>query len=94
VQAPLERSDLDPARTDGRRAGATAQIARFRAILADERSKGRERFCITLACRAPEMKAEDILDLAADVPSKDEAGRAAWRKVTERINARSKKETT
>jgi hypothetical protein len=61
-----------------------------------ERSVGRERFCISLACKSPDMKAEDVLAIAAGVPTttKDEASKAAWGKVTDRINARFKKETT
>jgi len=46
--------------------GAAAQIARITAILADERSKGRERATLKIACKAPDMSVEDVLDLAAD----------------------------
>lgn len=54
------------AQSEGTRAGAASQIDRFSAIFADDRSKGRERVCVKIACKAPDMSAEDVLDLAAD----------------------------
>jgi len=44
--------------------GADALASRITAILADERSQGRERFAITLAYEARDMSAEKVLELA------------------------------
>lgn len=66
VEAP--QLDVAALTNAAHEAGAQEQIGRFQAILADERSKGRERFCVNLACKAPAMTPADVLAVAADVP--------------------------
>lgn len=61
--------------------------ARMQAILADPRSQGRERFCINLACKAPNMSAEDLLAVAADVPIIEQRAEPVMPRVAERASA-------
>ena len=63
-------------------AATKAQTERLAAIMADERSKGRERGCVKIACKAPLMSAEDVLDLAAETPAAE-----AIRPIAERTEA-------
>lgn len=63
-------------------AATKAQTERLAAIMADERSKGRERVCVKIACKAPLMSAEDVLDLAAETPAAE-----AIRPIAERTEA-------
>lgn len=50
---------------DAVRYGADQLAARIMTILGDERSQGRERFAVTLACEARDMSPEKVLELAA-----------------------------
>lgn len=49
--------------------GEALQLARFRAIAADARVKGKLEFAIKLACQAPDLTAEAIGALCEDIPS-------------------------
>jgi hypothetical protein len=62
-----EARDLAAAATQaGVKQGAQAQLDRILAVLDDERSKGRERACVKIACKAPDMNPEDVCSLAAE----------------------------
>jgi hypothetical protein len=88
VREPVS-STISEAVAEGRRKGTAEALGRLAAILADHRSKGRERFCIDLACQSPTMLPQDVLAVAVDVqPVSDARAQASWRKVTDAVNAR------
>jgi hypothetical protein len=49
--------------------GEALQIARFKALAADPRVKGKEGFALRLATEAPSMSAEAVAALCADIPT-------------------------
>jgi hypothetical protein len=56
----MRREEFDREIASAREAGATAQIARFKALGADPRAKGKMDFAVRLACEAPQMTADAI----------------------------------
>lgn len=59
---------LIPDKAADEAAGEAKQIARFKAIAADPRVKGREAFALKLACEAPSLPPDSIAALCAEVP--------------------------
>ncbi|HWL06734.1 MAG TPA: S49 family peptidase [Xanthobacteraceae bacterium] len=57
---------VSAARDEGVRAGTEAAHARLSAILADDRTKGRERAAMTLACKSPSMSVDDVCAFVAE----------------------------
>jgi signal peptide peptidase SppA len=62
--------------SDARKQGSAAQVTRLAAILADDRSKGRERIAMKIAVKAPDMSADDVLELAAETQEQPVASMA------------------
>lgn len=60
-----EFTDVTTLVAQQRQVGAQQLTARINEVLADERSKGRERFAIALATENPDMKVERVLELTA-----------------------------
>lgn len=54
------------ASADGEKKGATAAYARVSTVLADPKVKGRERAAVLLACKSPDMAADDVCAFVAE----------------------------
>lgn len=72
----MPQTAYDAALATARREGEAAQVARFNALRADPRIKGREAFAMQFACVAPGMPAEEVGALCENVPAAS-TGRAA-----------------
>jgi capsid assembly protease len=56
----MRQTDFDATLTQATARGEAAQVARFKAIGADPRVKGKEAFALRLACEAPSMPADAV----------------------------------
>ena len=56
----MRQTEFDARLTQATAQGEAAQVARFKAIAADPRVKGKEAFALRLACEAPSMPADAV----------------------------------
>lgn len=65
----VTRAELERAISEAEARGAAGVIARFKAIAAEPRVKGKEAFALRLACEAPQMTADGVASLCDQVPA-------------------------